>query len=343
MRFQDKKVLITGGAGFIGSNTAKFFLEQGAEVTILDSFIRADVENNAQWLKDLPQGGNLEVIRGDIKDKDLVNSSVRQKDIIIHLAAQVAVTTSIEDPVDDFRTNIEGTLNILEAMRVASPDASLVYSSTNKVYGQLEALGITEGETRYNYSDENYNLGVDESQNLDFHSPYGCSKGAADQYVRDYARIYGLKTVVFRQSCIYGERQFGSESQGWLFHIMRMILEGNQVSIFGDGKQVRDVLYVDDLVSAYASSIEQISTTAGQVYNIGGGLENTLSIIESIHKIGEVADLSPEYKYEDWRKGDQRVFISNNTKAKIDFGWEPSVSVTQGLGKLKVWIESIKN
>lgn len=342
MKYQGKNVLVTGGAGFIGSNTSKFFLDQGANVTIYDSFIRDDVENNVRWLEQIAEG-RLKVIKADIIDSNKVEAAVKGQDIIIHLAAQVAVTTSVEDPVMDFRVNIEGTINLLEAVRKLAPEAIIVYSSTNKVYGQLENLGLHEGETRYSYSDEHYLEGIDETQGLDFHSPYGCSKGSADQYIRDYARIYGLKTIVFRQSCIYGTRQFGSEDQGWIFHIMRMILEDKQVSIFGDGKQVRDVLYVDDLVNAYVSAIENIEVTSGQIYNVGGGLTNTLSIIESINTICKIANKEPNFKYEDWRKGDQRIFVSNNSKAKRDFDWEPRVSVEEGLEKLKVWIEEIKS
>lgn len=264
------KYLVTGGAGFIGSNTAYNLLKQGHEVVIVDNLSRAGSVKNLEWLKN--EFGEVSFVKQDVRDYDAIRKALshhRDADAVIHLAAQVAVTTSVVKPREDLEINALGTFNLLEAIREEGIDPVFIYSSTNKVYGATEGLRVVEHDTRYAYQDLASGLGEDIP--LDFHSPYGCSKGAADQYVRDYHRIYGIRTVVFRQSCIYGPRQFGVEDQGWLAWFIIASVLGKPISIYGDGKQVRDILYIDDLVRAYVMAAENIEKTKGQVYNIGGG------------------------------------------------------------------------
>ncbi|MCS7200800.1 MAG: SDR family NAD(P)-dependent oxidoreductase [Patescibacteria group bacterium] len=332
------KILITGGAGFIGSNIAKFYLERGNEVIILDNLSRKGVEYNLEWLRNI---GNFDFIKADVRDKKFMEELLRDNndiDIIFHEAAQVAVTTSVQDPVLDFETNVVGTFNILESMRKHLKKAILVYASTNKVYGDLSYLNIIEKEKRYEFEDNRYKYGLGEDINLDFHSPYGCSKGSADQYVRDYHRIYGLKTIVFRQSCIYGTRQIGLEDQGWVaWFIIRLILN-KPVSIYGTGKQVRDILFIDDLLEAYDLAIKNINITQGKIYNIGGGYENSLSLLELIDLLKELSHKDLDYDFSDWRPGDQKIFISDNTLIKGDLKWEPKINYRSGIEKIYHWI-----
>jgi CDP-paratose 2-epimerase len=339
MNWNSKNVLITGGAGFIGSNLAKYLLSEGAVVTIFDNFSRSNVEKNIPWLE--RQGGQLKVVEGDIRDNLAVIEASKNKEFVFHEAAQVAVTDSVEDPQMDFEINAKGTLNVLNAVRLNSPDSVFVYASTNKVYGGLERFKVSELNGRYAFSDEILRNGVSEEINLDFHSPYGCSKGSADQYVRDFSRIYGLKTLVFRQSCIYGPRQWGTEDQGWVFHFLKLAYQGSLLKIFGDGKQVRDLLFIDDLISAYEKAIENIDQTAGQVYNVGGGNDNAVSLLDAIRIIESELGIKVQSEFHPWRPGDQKVYISDYTKAYSEFGWRPEVTVAKGLTKLLDWVKEI--
>lgn len=329
--------LITGGAGFIGSNLADALASEGWVVWIFDLLARPGVERNLAWLQER-HGGRIRFVRGDLRDFPAVAEVVRQAEVIFHLAAQVAVTTSLIDPRTDFEINALGTLNVLEAARQARHRPIILYTSTNKVYGAMEEVPVVEEATRYRYVDRPF--GIDERQPLDFHSPYGCSKGAADQYVRDYARIYGLPTVVFRMSCVYGPRQFGTEDQGWVAHFVISAMTGRPITIYGDGKQVRDLLFVTDLIAAMRAAVERIHRTAGQVYNIGGGPENTLSVWrEFAPLLSEILGrpLDPP-SFGPWRPGDQKVYISDIRKAMQDLDWQPRVNVREGLTRLVEWV-----
>jgi CDP-paratose 2-epimerase len=330
-----KRLLITGGAGFIGSNLAHYFSGKNYKVTIFDNFMRFGTKDNCEWLK--KENPEITIIEGDIRDAKATQKATSDKDIIFHLAAQVAVTTSVTDPRTDFELNALGTFNVLEGARKSGRKPIFIFSSTNKVYGGMEEVGIVERNGQYAYKDLPY--GVSETMNLDFHSPYGCSKGAADQYVRDYSRIYDLPTVVFRQSCIYGPRQFGIEDQGWVAWFIIATTFGKKISIYGDGKQVRDVLYVNDLVRLFEIAVNKIKIARGKIYNVGGGKENILSVW---HGFGPILtklfkkDLRPEFA--DWRPGDQKVYVSDIRKVKRELGWEPKVRVEEGMEKLYHWV-----
>jgi CDP-paratose 2-epimerase len=331
------RILITGSAGFIGCNLAQEWLKQGHTITVYDNLSRPGSERNLEWLR-ASAGDALQVVRGDIRDAAAIAAAVRDVDVVVHLAGQVAVTTSVKHPREDFEINALGTFNVLEAARNAPTPPIVMYASTNKVYGGMEDLAIVEEPTRYRYRD--LPNGVAESQPLDFHSPYGCSKGAGDQYVRDYHRIYGLRTVVFRQSCCYGIRQFGVEDQGWVAHFIIASQLNRPISIYGDGKQARDVLYIDDLVAAYTLALEQIDVAAGKVYNIGGGQANSLSIWAEFQPIlSRLAGrtITPANTYS-WRPGDQPVFISDNSKIERELGWRPKVGVADGIERLWNWV-----
>jgi CDP-paratose 2-epimerase len=330
--------VITGGAGFIGSNVADYYLSQGKEVTVLDNVSRPGSEKNLAWLESR-HGGRLQVVRADIRDgNDALRQAIDGADVVFHLAAQVAVTTSVTDPRHDFEVNALGTFNVLEAARQAKQSPVVLYSSTNKVYGKLADLGIVERNGRYAY--ENVAGGIGEDRPLDPYSPYGCSKCAGDQYVLDYSRIYGLRTIVFRQSCIYGPRQFGMEDQGWLAWFAICAQREQPVTIYGDGKQVRDILYVEDLVAAYDRAVRHIDTIAGRAYNIGGGPRNTLSLLELLELLKQKFGRGLNYSFEDWRPGDQPVFVSNISRAEADFGWKPEIGVEQGVERLISWIQA---
>jgi len=331
-----KNVLITGGAGFIGANTASYFLKKGYKVSVLDNLSRKGSVANLGWLKRTYK--ELVFIKGDIRDFALLKKVVVGKDVIFHLAGQVAVTSSVTNPREDFEINAWGSFNVLEAARLRNPKATLVYSSTNKVYGEMVNEKVLELNDRYGFA--KLRKGVPETFPLDFHSPYGCSKGTAEQYFRDYFRIYGLKTVVFRQSCIYGPYQYGVEDQGWIAWFVIASLLGRKISIYGDGKQVRDVLFVDDLVKAYDLAVKKISRTQGQIYNIGGGPKNSISIWRQFFptlekKLGKKIEVTCSA----WRPGDQRIYISDIRKARRDFGWQPTVNIKKGLDKLIVWVK----
>ena len=329
--------LVTGGAGFIGANFVSRLLNRGERVTVYDNLSRAGAPRNVSWLRETYGQDAFQLIVGDLRDASLLTKSVLDADVIIHFAGQVAVTTSVLHPRADFEDNALGTFNVLEAARLSGRNPVVLYASTNKVYGGMEDVEIVEKETRYEYADKPH--GMSETYPLDFHSPYGCSKGTGDQYMRDYARIYGLPTVVFRQSTIYGPRQFGIEDQGWMAWLMIAAVVGNNITIYGDGKQIRDMLYVDDLIDAYEAAIERIDVSAGQVYNIGGGPENIISIWREFGPaLEEMLGQKIPVSWEDWRPGDQRVYVSDIRKAKELLGWAPKVNIREGMQLLFKWI-----
>ena len=328
------KVLITGGAGFIGCNWAARLMRGGHAVTIFDNLSRKGTASNLEWLK---QQGAVQFVRGDVRDGAALAEAAKGHHAIYHLAAQVAVTTSVVNPREDFEINALGTFNALEAARAADTRPVVVYASTNKVYGGMEEVRVHEEATRYAYTD--LPLGLPESQPLDFHSPYGCSKGAGDQYVRDYARIYGLNTVVFRQSCVFSLRQFGVEDQGWLAHFVIAAAKGRPINIYGDGKQVRDMLWIDDLLDAYEIALNHPDKIAGKIYNIGGGPEFTLSVWTEVRPLLEaLAGRKIETRRGDWRPGDQKVYVSDIRKAEVELGWKPKVPPRVGMKRLWEWV-----
>jgi CDP-paratose 2-epimerase len=331
-----KKWIITGGAGFIGCHAAARFHEAGHHVVLVDNLSRRGAEANLAWLRDR---GVSDFIRADVRDARAINDVVSRHadaDAVLHLAAQVAVTTSVADPRADFEINALGTFNVLEAVRHAGGGPAVFYSSTNKVYGNLEHVRVVERDGRYAYEDRPF--GVDETEPLDFHSPYGCSKGAGDQYCHDYARIYGLKTVTFRQSCIYGTRQFGIEDQGWIAWFCVAVTTGKPFTIFGDGKQIRDTLWVGDLVDAYERALARIDSVQGEVFNLGGGPANTLSLRELVVMLENAFGRKLNPPYADWRPGDQRVFVADIRKAERMLGWTPKVPTADGVRQLLDWV-----
>lgn len=331
-----EKFLVTGGAGFIGSNYVNRLLDRGEDVVVYDNLSRVGAPKNLNWLRQKYGSDSFQFVVGDVRDASLLTSAVHGVDVIVHLASQVAVTNSVMDPRQDFEVNALGTFNVLEAARLSKTQPVILYASTNKVYGGMEDIRVLETDTRYHYADLPY--GVAETMPLDFHSPYGCSKGAGDQYIRDYHRIYGLPTVVFRQSCIYGPRQFGVEDQGWVAWFIIAVLAGRPITIYGNGKQVRDLLYIDDLLNAYDSALERIDTAAGQAYNIGGGPENTISVWKEFQPILErYFETDIPAKVSDWRPGDQRIYISDTRKAQSSLGWKPEVGVEDGIRRLIEW------
>jgi len=339
---KNNKFLVTGGAGFIGSNLVSKLLHLGHQVTIYDNLSRKNVEVNIKLLEAIAKRyGRLKVEVADIRDIKKLKQTLPGHDVIFHLAAQVAVTDSVVDPVEDFDINLQGTFNILETIRNYSAESILVYSSTNKVYGDLESLNIEEKKTRYQFADKDFQNGISETQPLDFHSPYACSKGAADQYIHDYNRIYNLKTVVLRQSCIYGIRQFGSEAQGWLFHFLKSAIQNRKINIFGTGKQVRDVLFIEDLIELYLKIVKKINKTQGKIYNVGGGVENALSLLESIDLIKNLTKKPVTLNFHEPRSGDQKIFISDNEKIEKDTGWKPKIDYNKGLYALEKWVETV--
>jgi CDP-paratose 2-epimerase len=318
-----RRILITGGAGFLGVNAALRMIDDGWRVTVLDNLSRPGTERNLRWLIN-EHPAEITFIKEDVRNASALNEHVKNQDAILHLAGQVAVTTSLMDPVTDFDVNAGGTLNLLEAARKHNPDVPFVFASTNKVYGKLE----------------DNNVACKESQPVDFHSPYGCSKGAADQYVRDYARCFHMNTVVLRQSCIYGAHQYGTEDQGWVAHFVHSILNKRPLTIYGDGTQVRDLLDARDLSALYATVIAKIDKARGEIYNVGGGPPNQRNLIEVIDQIGDLTRTKPSYTFADWREGDQTFYVSDISKAKQDLGWEPTVQFDLGLKDLIVWASS---
>lgn len=332
------KILITGGAGFIGANCAVYFAKKRHKVVIFDNLSRIGSDKNLHWVR---SECKVDFFKGDVRNfNDLVNvfDQKGKFDLILHMAAQVAVTTSVTNPRDDFEINAVGTFNLLEAMRLNNPEACLIYASTNKVYGEMQNVQIITNNGRYMYKD--LIEGVDENRNLNFHSPYGCSKGAADQYCVDYYRIYGLKTIVMRQSCIYGYRQFGIEDQGWVAWFIIAAQLRKQITIYGDGKQVRDVLFIDDLIHAYELAFKNREHLAGRVFNVGGGPERTLSLNELINHLEILNGRTIPLAYDAWRAGDQKVYVSNISLAESEFGWRPETSVEDGIEKLHSWVKN---
>ncbi|MBL8295583.1 MAG: GDP-mannose 4,6-dehydratase [Bryobacterales bacterium] len=331
------KVIIVGGCGFIGSNAADRLASIGWEVTLFDSLVRKGAERNLEWLR---SRHHLRFVQGDIRNEGVVEQALQGEsyDVLLHLAAQVAVTTSVERPRYDFEVNALGTFNVLEAVRTVSPETIVLNASTNKVYGKLALLEERELKTRYEVT--GLPLGVAESQPLDFHSPYGCSKGAAEQYVSDYARIYKLRTVNFRQSCIYGPRQFGVEDQGWVAWFAIAHTVGLPVKLYGTGKQVRDLLHVGDLVDCYLRAVDCIDAVSGMTFNVGGGPANTLSLLELLALLEKRSGRPVDYGFGDWRPGDQPVYISDIRQAERLLGWQPQIPVEEGVGGLWDWIQA---
>jgi len=319
-----RRILITGGAGFLGVNAADHMVRAGWHVTVLDNLSRAGTERNLKWLTSR-HANTTTFVNEDIRNAQALGIHVKNQDAILHLAGQVAVTTSLVDPVTDFEVNAGGTVNMLEAARKHNPEAPFVFASTNKVYGKL-------GRS---------NRACKETQAIDFHSPYGCSKGAADQYVRDYARVFDMNTVVLRQSCIYGAHQYGTEDQGWVAHFVHSILNERPLTIYGDGTQVRDLLDARDLSRLYEQVISGIERSRGEIYNVGGGPENERNLLEVIERIGTLTGKQPHYTFADWREGDQEYYVSDVTKANEQLGWKPEIPFDQGLQDLVAWASSI--
>lgn len=331
-------VLITGGAGFIGANLADRLLGLGREVVVFDNLSRPGSRLNLAWLQARHGAGNrLRFVQGDIRNSTALEAAARGTTLIVHLAGQVAVTTSIADPRGDFEANALGTLNALEAARRAESDPVFLYASTNKVYGPLSDLELREDPTRYSLPAMPH--GISEGQPLDFHSPYGCSKGTGDQYVRDYFRIYGLRTVVLRQSCVFGQHQPGIEDQGWVAWFVIAAVGRRPLTIYGDGKQVRDLLYVDDLLDAYEAAEAGIGRAAGQVYNVGGGPDRSVSVwCEFGALLGRLLGAEPPVARGPWRSGDQRFYVSDIRRAARDLAWRPRVDVETGVRRVIDWV-----
>jgi CDP-paratose 2-epimerase len=334
---QQQHALITGGAGFIGCNLASRLLAADHPVLIYDDLSRPGVEKNLEWLR-RQYGDRLHFEEADVRDRHALRTALRTADQVFHFAAQVAVTTSLDNPVHDFEVNVGGTLNLLEELRALDDPPPLIFTSTNKVYGALADLPLQLNCTRYQPMDAATRTGINEERALDFHSPYGCSKGAADQYVLDYARTFGLPALVFRMSCIYGLHQMGTEDQGWVAHFLIRAIEGKPIYLYGDGMQVRDLLFVDDLVDAFLLAQANMHTLSGHAFNVGGGLGNTISLKELLEMIGTIAGEKPQVRFRDWRAGDQRYYVSDTRKIQAATGWAPKVSVRDGVEKLYRWL-----
>jgi CDP-paratose 2-epimerase len=333
------EILITGGAGFIGSNLADRLLRDGHNVLLFDNLSRGGVRRNLEWLlENHPR--RLQVIVADIRDGDAIRRAVHRSSAVFHFAAQVAVTTSLSEPLEDFQINAGGTLNVLEALRGMDNPPPLVFTSTNKVYGGLDDLMLIESATRYLPSRDGLDSGgIHERQPLEFRSAYGCSKGAADQYVIDYSRTFGLRTVVLRMSCIYGPHQCGTEDQGWVSHVIASFVEGRPFTIYGNGKQVRDLLFIDDLVEGLLLSLENADRLAGQSFNIGGGPANTASLIELLDLVSTVSGRRPELRFAPWRPGDQKYYVSDTAKFSAATGWSARVDVRSGVERVYRWLK----
>ncbi len=331
--------VITGGAGFIGANLADRLAGEGRRVLVYDNLSRPGVERNVSWLRER-HGDRIAVEIADVRDAATLRDAVSRAERVFHLAAQVAVTTSVNDPVGDFEVNARGTLNLLEALRAAPEPPPLVFTSTNKVYGGLRGLAFEDAAEGYRPEDAAVRArGIAEDQPLDFCSPYGCSKGAADQYVLDYARIYGLPATVFRMSCIYGPRQFGTEDQGWVAHFLIQALSDEPITVYGDGRQVRDVLFIDDLIDALLLAQARIAATAGRAFNIGGGPENAVSLLRLLDLIARLNRRRPEVAFGPWRPGDQVYYVSDTRAFRGATGWRPRVAVESGVTRLWRWLQ----
>jgi CDP-paratose 2-epimerase len=349
------KVLITGGAGFVGSNLAAHLLEKHAEVAVFDSLARYGAAENLAWLHSIPtNAAPLDFTHGDIRNSFDVDQLIRRvrPDVIFHLAGQVAMTTSMQSPRRDFEINVVGSINVLESVRLSSPDTAIVYASSNKVYGDLAHLDLIEAPTRYQPrayvpgGSGPASGGVDEQTGIEFHTPYGCSKGAADQYMLDYARCFGLRTVVFRHSTIYGGRQFATFDQGWVGWFVRQALETLHspqrpaFTVSGDGKQVRDLLHVSDAVACYLAAYEHIEKTHGEALNIGGGVENSMSLLELLNHLEDRLGVKLNFTKRPWRSNDQKYFVADNSKALRLSAWSPKTSREQGIEDTIAWESS---
>jgi CDP-paratose 2-epimerase len=334
----EKYAVITGGAGFIGSNLADRLLSQGERVLVYDNLSRRGSEINLDWLAK-KHGERLRYAQNDVRNLSALRAAVRDASSIFHFAAQVAVTDSIVDPASDFEVNAIGTLNVLEAARELAQPPRILFTSTNKVYGAMPGLALVKGSDGYRpASDELQRSGIGEDCPLDFCSPYGCSKGAADQYMLDYARTFGLPTTVFRMSCIYGPRQFGTEDQGWLAHFLICALKQQTITVYGDGWQVRDVLFVDDLIDALLLAREKVDETQANAFNIGGGPANVLSLRKLIDYMRQLY-AGPFYvTFNDWRQADQRYYVSDTSKFHAATGWKAKVGVQDGVQRLFQWL-----
>jgi CDP-paratose 2-epimerase len=330
--------LVTGGAGFIGTNLVLRLVRAGVRVIVLDNFSRRGVGENAAFIS-AAAGPGVEIVRGDCRDRALVSELVRGASQVFHFAAQVAVTTSLEDPELDFDVNAHGTLTLLEALRKLEDRPPLVFTSTNKVYGDLHDVALDQSDTRYEPSDAALRArGVSENQRLSFHSPYGCSKGAADQYVLDYAKTFGLPAVVFRMSCIYGPHQRGNEDQGWVAHFLMRALARQPITLYGDGRQVRDVLFVDDLVDALLLARDGAARFGGTAFNIGGGPENSISLLELLSLMEQRFGCTSELRFAEPRRGDQRYYVSDTDRFRRATGWVPTTRPSDGIRQLHDWL-----
>jgi len=333
-----RPILITGGAGFIGSNLADRLARDGHDILVYDALARPGVEANLAWLRRRHPTRVASVI-ADLRDRDALEQAVNSSRAVFHMAAQVAVTTSLSDPEQDFDINLRGTLFLLEALRRQPSPPPLVFASTNKVYGNLADIALARDGDAYLPQDHALRRhGVGEDRPLSFYTPYGCSKGAADQYVLDYARGFGLPACVLRMSCIYGPRQLGTEDQGWLAHFLYSVQAGQPISIYGDGRQVRDVMYVDDAVDAYIAAWERIAQVAGQAFNLGGGPANAVTLLQILAEISEVTGRAADLRFSDWRPGDQRYFVADTRRASSALGLGPAVGWRDGLQRLAHWI-----
>ncbi|WP_246045421.1 SDR family NAD(P)-dependent oxidoreductase [Rubellimicrobium roseum] len=333
-------VLVTGGSGFIGSNLADSLLADGHEVIVLDNLSRPGVEQNLDWLR-ARHGARIHPLRADLRDRAALREAARDASAVIHLAAQTAVTTSMADPIDDFEVNARGTIDLLEAVRATGRRVPVLFASTNKVYGCLEAMEMAEAADRHLPADEPLRAhGVPEGQPLDFRTPYGCSKGVADQYVLDYAKSYGLPTAVLRMSCIYGPRQFGTEDQGWVAHFLIRALQGEPITLYGDGKQVRDILHVSDAVAAYRSVLANIDRLSGRAFNLGGGPRNAVSLLAVLREIERLVGRPLSVSHGDWRPGDQHWFVADARRLSAETGWQATIPWREGLADLAAWLRA---
>jgi CDP-paratose 2-epimerase len=337
---KSKPILITGGAGFIGSNLAHRLLSAGHRVRLLDNLSRTGVERNLQWLIET-HGDLVDIEVPDVRNFSVVKQAVKDASQIYHFAAQVAVTSSLVDPRDDFDINARGTLNLLEAVRTTDNPPPLIFTSTNKVYGTLSDLEFTKQPTRYEPIQSSIReRGIAEDRPLDFHSPYGCSKGAADQYVVDYARTFRIPALVFRMSCIYGPHQHGNEDQGWVAHFMIRSIKGEPITIYGDGRQVRDILFIDDLIDAFLMAQSNMQGLSGNAFNIGGGPANSISLLELLDLLAEFNRGDLSICFEDWRAADQRYYVTDTSKFRRLTGWSPQVGINEGVRRLYEWIQT---
>jgi len=332
-----RPILITGGAGFIGSNLADRLAGEGHDILVYDALSRPGVERNLAWLKER-HGRRITHVAGDVRDEDELARAVSDAKAAFHFAAQVAVTTSLVDPREDFDINVRGTINLLDAVRMRRAPVPVIFASTNKVYGDFADIEFDTLHDRYEPKSFAARRGVDESRPLDFHTPYGCSKGAADQYVLDYARSFGVPTAVFRMSCIYGQRQMGTEDQGWVAHFLIRALEGKPITIYGDGRQVRDILDVADAVNAYVAALDNIDRVTGRAFNLGGGPANAISLLELIDEMRGVIGRDIELSFEDWRQGDQRWFVADTGAARSAFDLPKPRGWREGVARLAEWL-----